>query len=104
MESSPQAIGSNPQRQNTWHGSLRTFGRMRILIIDDEPLNVALLEDLLTEAGYKQLRGVTDSRLALEACDNFAPDLILLDLMMPHVGDSRSFIPCDPPAAKSFFR
>lgn len=27
---------------------------MKILIIDDEPLNVALLEDLLSEAGYKQ--------------------------------------------------
>ena len=58
---------------------------MKILIIDDEPLNVALLEDMLSEAGYKQLRSVTDSRLALETCDTFAPDLILLDLMMPHV-------------------
>ncbi|HMG05944.1 MAG TPA: response regulator [Chthoniobacterales bacterium] len=58
---------------------------MKILIVDDEPLNVALLEDMLTEAGYKHLKSVTDSRLALETCDSFAPDLILLDLMMPHV-------------------
>ena len=30
--------------------------KMKILIIDDEPINVALLEDMLSEAGYKQLR------------------------------------------------
>jgi putative two-component system response regulator len=71
--------------QNTWHGDMRTFGRMKILIIDDEPLNIALLEDMLSEAGYKQIRSITDSRLALETCYSFAPDLVLLDLMMPHV-------------------
>jgi len=58
---------------------------MKILIIDDEPLNIALLEDMLTAAGYKHLRSVTDSRAALDTCESFAPDLILLDLMMPHV-------------------
>lgn len=85
MESSANLIGPNPQVQNAWHGDTRTFGKMKILIIDDEPLNVALLEDMLSEAGYKQLRSITDSRLALEVCDTFVPDLILLDLMMPHV-------------------
>lgn len=77
---------SPPTMQKTWRGDTRTFGKMKILIIDDEPLNVALLEDMLSEAGYKQIRSVTDSRLALETCYTFAPDLILLDLMMPHVG------------------
>ena len=85
MESLAEAISPNPHRQTAWHGDMRTFGKMKILIIDDEPLNVALLEDMLSETGYKNLRSVTDSRLALEVCDTFAPDLILLDLMMPHV-------------------
>jgi putative two-component system response regulator len=85
MESSAQAIGPTLQKDNAWHGDTRAFGKMKILIIDDEPLNVALLEDMLSEAGYKNLRSVTDSRRALEVCDTFAPDLILLDLMMPHV-------------------
>jgi putative two-component system response regulator len=66
-------------------GDVRTFPRMKILIVDDEPLNVALLEDLLGDAGYKQIRSVTDSRIALDVCDEFGPDLILLDLMMPYV-------------------
>ena len=64
---------------------VRTFPRMKILIIDDEPLNVALLEDMLSDAGYKQIKSVTDSRIALEVCNEFGPDLVLLDLMMPHV-------------------
>lgn len=61
------------------------FGKMKILVVDDEPLNVALLEEILSEAGYTRVQSLTDSRLALEACDSFEPDLILLDLMMPHV-------------------
>lgn len=58
---------------------------MKILIVDDEPTNVALLEDMLSEAGYTRFKSLTDSRLALETCNTFDPDLILLDLMMPHV-------------------
>jgi DNA-binding response OmpR family regulator len=71
--------------QNGWHRDTRTATKMKILIVDDEPINIALLEELLFEAGYKQVRSVTDSRLALDTCNTFAPDLILLDLMMPHV-------------------
>jgi putative two-component system response regulator len=57
--------------------------KMKILVVDDEPLNVALLEDMLGGAGYTRLQSVTDSRLAAERCAEFAPDLVLLDLMMP---------------------
>jgi len=85
MESSTSSIDWNRKMKNAWHGDTRAFGKMKILIIDDEPLNVALLEDILSDASYKQLRSVTDSRSALEVCESFAPDLILLDLMMPHV-------------------
>ncbi len=104
MENSATGDCLTSTMQNTWHGDTRAFGRMKILIIDDEPLNVALLEDMLSEAGYKQLRSVTDSRLALETCDTFAPDLVLLDLMMPHVDGFPSSIPFAPPAMKSFCR
>ena len=83
MENSTTA--SPPTMKNAWHGDMRAFGRMKILIIDDEPLNVALLEDMLSDVGYKQTKSVTDSRLALDTCHTFAPDLVLLDLMMPHV-------------------
>jgi len=68
-----------------WHRDVSALLKMKILIVDDEPTNVALLEDMLSEAGYARLKSITDSRIALETCAAFNPDLILLDLMMPHV-------------------
>lgn len=59
--------------------------RMKILIIDDERITVSLLEQLLQQRGYSRVLGVTDSRKAVETCAAFDPDLILLDLIMPHV-------------------
>ena len=59
--------------------------KMKILVVDDEPLNVALLEDMLSGGGYKRVKSIRDSREALAACQEFEPDLVLLDLMMPHI-------------------
>jgi DNA-binding NtrC family response regulator len=53
-----------------------------VLIVDDEPLNVDLLEQELSAAGYKTLAAANASAaLALAAAKQ--PDLILLDVMMP---------------------
>jgi signal transduction histidine kinase len=57
----------------------------RILIADDEPANVRLLERLLNQAGYRNVRATTDSRQVRTLYEEFRPDLILLDLMMPHL-------------------
>ena len=73
----------NSDRQ--WQPDSILYSRMKILVIDDEPANVALLEEMLAEGGYTRVKSVTDSRLALEARETFEPDLVLLDLMMPHV-------------------
>jgi PAS domain S-box-containing protein len=55
----------------------------RILIVDDQPANVALLEAMLAEAGYHQVTSTTDPTAvcALNRRDRY--DLILLDLQMP---------------------
>ena len=66
-------------------GASSRFGKMKILVIDDEPANVALLEAILNEKGYSRVKTITDSRLAVESWRTFEPDLILLDLMMPHL-------------------
>jgi DNA-binding response OmpR family regulator len=58
---------------------------LKILIVDDEPVNVILLEHILRESGYSRLQSVTDSRTALQVSVEFEPDIVLLDLMMPHV-------------------
>src|SRR5437667_98546 len=57
----------------------------RILVVDDEPANVRLLERMLAEGGYRQVKSTTDSRQVLALAGEFQPDLILLDLMMPHL-------------------
>ena len=57
----------------------------RILIVDDEPANVLLLERILQTGGYANLTQTTDPRKVLEFFTAYKPDLILLDLMMPHI-------------------
>jgi signal transduction histidine kinase len=57
----------------------------RILVVDDEPANVRLLERMLAEAGYRQVKSTTDSRQVPALYGELQPDLILLDLMMPHL-------------------
>jgi DNA-binding response OmpR family regulator len=68
-----------------WLPNAALYSKMKIVAIDDEPANVALLEAMLEEGGYTRVKTVTDSRLATETCVSFEPDLVLLDLMMPHV-------------------
>ena len=58
---------------------------MKVLVVDDEPANVALLEAMLSDGGFTRVKAVLDSRQAMETCLSFDPDLVLLDLMMPHV-------------------
>jgi len=59
------------------------FNTARILIVDDQPSNVALLEGILEEGDSASYRSITDSRDAVPAFMEYQPDLILLDLQMP---------------------
>jgi len=68
---------------NQWHDDSAELAKMKILVIDDEPVNAALLQEILVENGYTRIESVTDSKLALSTCKNLQPDLVLLDLMMP---------------------
>jgi signal transduction histidine kinase len=53
-----------------------------ILVVDDDPRNRKLLEEYLVGAGY-QVRLAQDGRSALAEAAAKAPDLVLLDVMMP---------------------
>ena len=55
----------------------------RILLTDDNPVNVTLLERLLAKNGYTNIIGVTSSVKAEEICLTDPPDLLILDLHMP---------------------
>lgn len=65
--------------------SHQTLLSKRILIVDDEPVNVMILEQMLQESGYENVRGVTDPTVALASFEEYDPDLIVLDLLMPVV-------------------
>jgi putative two-component system response regulator len=54
----------------------------RILIVDDEPTNVMLLEAFL-EHTATEIRSVSDSHLVEATFMEFGPDIVLLDLHMP---------------------
>jgi putative two-component system response regulator len=55
----------------------------RILIVDDQPANVALLEKLLARTGYRHVQSTTDPRIVAGLCATVTPDIVLLDLHMP---------------------
>ena len=54
----------------------------RILIVDDEPANILLLETYLENSGV-EMRSLSDSRLVETVFREFEPDIVLLDLHMP---------------------
>jgi adenylate cyclase len=56
----------------------------KILIVDDEPFNLDLLEQELQEASY-EIERASDGAEALEKVPAFLPDVILLDYMMPNM-------------------
>jgi two-component system, NtrC family, sensor kinase len=57
----------------------------RILIVDDQTDNLRALATVLEFAGYTNVSCLSDSRNILSIFQEFQPDLILLDLHMPHV-------------------
>lgn len=61
------------------------FRKARILIVDDEEGNIDLLQRLLSREGFSHVESTTDAREAAPLYVRQRPDLILLDLHMPHL-------------------
>lgn len=55
----------------------------KVLVVDDEPDILDLLEYNLSKEGYK-VKTASNGRKAVDVAARFIPDLILLDIMMPH--------------------
>ena len=54
----------------------------KILIVEDQPHIARIMSDVLRKQGY-ELELATNGIMAIEACRNFNPDLVFLDIMMP---------------------
>ena len=63
----------------------KDFSTARILIVDDNPINVMLLEALLKQNGFNALQSTTQPLDVLDLYESFEPDLLLLDLQMPEL-------------------
>ena len=51
--------------------------------MDDEPVNVMILEPVLWENGYENVRGLTDPAIVFAMIEEYVCDLIASDLRMP---------------------
>src|SRR5512140_1992237 len=65
-------------------GDREPMNRQRVLIVDDEPRNVRLLEGMLYSEPYELVTAHSGVE-ALEAVGKNPPDLVLLDVMMPDI-------------------
>ena len=57
-----------------------------IMMVDDEETTIDVLRMFLEDAGYNNFTTTTDSRKALAMAKMRRPDVLLLDLKMPHIG------------------
>ena len=57
----------------------------RLLIVDDNVANICLMTNILNRLGFRFIESTTDSRETFALLERFKPDLILLDLNMPHL-------------------
>ncbi|MEI8372291.1 MAG: HD domain-containing phosphohydrolase [Planctomycetota bacterium] len=74
---------SVPFRPNAVSGTLSQSAK--IMIVDDEPVNVKVVQKYLKLAGYQHFVTSTDPRPVMDMIAREMPDVILLDIMMPHI-------------------
>jgi putative two-component system response regulator len=59
--------------------------KAKILIVDDEKVNIRLVEMMLHGAGYTNVYSTADAREVVPLFINIQPDIVLLDLAMPYM-------------------
>jgi EAL domain-containing protein (putative c-di-GMP-specific phosphodiesterase class I)/AmiR/NasT family two-component response regulator len=79
----PQLGRSEPLPTST--PSLAPFSGMRVLVVDDNEINLAIVKALLEARGLAEVRTESDARRVPARLELDSPDLVLLDLHMPHV-------------------
>ena len=75
--------GLSPETEDMDH--LAKLKDSLIMIVDDEPIMMELVQAFLQEKGYRNFHAIDQSAKALEAVKRKSPDVLLLDLMMPEI-------------------
>ena len=79
---SPREEFSSPPRMIE---GLTTLTRARVVMVDDDPVMVAVVQTFLEEAGYRDFIGLCEPREAVARIQSERPDVLLLDLKMPEI-------------------
>ncbi|KAA3654255.1 MAG: EAL domain-containing protein [Proteobacteria bacterium] len=77
----PVTPDSGATRSELWSA----MKRATIMMVDDEPITLEIIQMFLEDAGYTHFVNVTDAREAIDTLERERPDIVLLDLLMPHV-------------------
>lgn len=83
--SSPPALNQGAALETITGLPMQHVSDAKIAIVDDEPTNVKVVGRLLSLEGYSNFVSTCDARDAVGLIQDQLPDLIMLDLMMPHV-------------------
>lgn len=67
------------------HDKAQTLTDAMILMVDDEPLEMEVIQIFLQRLGYHRFILVEESSLAISTIIKYRPDIVLLDLLMPGV-------------------
>jgi putative two-component system response regulator len=85
----PAGLELAPGLSAPWHAASAAttdeaaLTAMRILIVDDQAFNIAVISGMLREAGYQDIVSTRDPGSVPEVCAAERPDLVLLDFHMP---------------------
>ncbi len=63
----------------------------RILLVDDQPDILEMLKSILARRGFRNVRTASDCRSARSSFDEYAPQMVILDIMLPD-GDGFSLM------------
>ena|SRR3989338_6495911 len=62
------------------------MSKKRVLVIDDEEAFLTILKLNLEETGAYEVRTMSDGREVIKCLNEFHPDVILVDMVMPKIG------------------
>src|SRR5438132_10654219 len=80
-----QIAGTEIVRSSAKPNQFQDVQQARILIVDDEPLNIDVVQGYLEMDGYRNIQSTEHAIHALPLLGTFRPDLVLLDIHMPEV-------------------
>ena len=64
---------------------MKNLARMKILIVDNDPVIQELIKNMLAKNGYKNIQTVNSGEEALEMMKKTPPDLVMLDIQLPGI-------------------